>query len=117
MDHIPRNGNAVLGRLKGYSPEFRMPLQGRSVMQLDDDVKVAMRMVADSEKIAADLPGLDCGSCGAPSCRALAEDIVRGVASTMDCVFILREKVKQLAEEMYELSSKIPTGHREEEET
>ena len=24
------------------------------------------------------LPGLDCGSCGAPTCRALAEDIVRG---------------------------------------
>jgi iron only hydrogenase large subunit-like protein len=116
MDHQPFNGDTALARLNGYSPHFRVPMVGRPVMKLDDNVKVAMRMVAESEKIEADLPGLDCGSCGAPSCRALAEDIVRGVASPMDCVFILRERVKQLAEEMYELSSSIPTGQHEEEE-
>ena len=116
MDHVPRDGNAVLSRLGGYSPAFRVPILGHPVMKLNDDVKVAMQMMADSEKIEASLPGLDCGSCGAPSCRALAEDIVRGVAAPMDCIFILREKVKQLAEEMYELSSNIPTGQHEEEE-
>lgn len=116
MDHTPRNGNAVLARLGGYSPYFRVPVQGHPVMKMDDNVKVAMQMVAESEEIEKSLPGLDCGSCGAPSCRALAEDIVKGVASTMDCIFILREKVKQLAEEMYELSSSIPTGQHEEEE-
>lgn len=29
------------------------------------------------EEILAELPGLDCGSCGAPTCAALAEDVVR----------------------------------------
>ncbi|WP_347559923.1 (Fe-S)-binding protein [Clostridium sp. AM58-1XD] len=30
------------------------------------------------ERLVKKLPGLDCGSCGAPTCKALAEDIVRG---------------------------------------
>jgi len=39
------------------------------------------------EEITSRLRGLDCGSCGAPSCRALAEDIVQGKARMEDCVF------------------------------
>ena len=31
------------------------------------------------ERILEGLPGVDCGLCGAPSCRAFAEDIVNGV--------------------------------------
>lgn len=42
-------------------------------------------------EIEKTLPGLDCGTCGAPSCRDLAEDIVRGKASIEDCVFFARE--------------------------
>jgi Na+-translocating ferredoxin:NAD+ oxidoreductase RNF subunit RnfB len=54
------------------------------------------------------LPGLDCGSCGSPTCRALAEDIVQGTASETDCVFRLREMVRDLAQEMVNLSEKLP---------
>ncbi|MCR4431823.1 MAG: hypothetical protein NUV45_12515 [Tepidanaerobacteraceae bacterium] len=54
------------------------------------------------------MPGLDCGSCGCPNCRALAEDIVQGLASETDCVFKLREKVKKLASQMLDLSQKLP---------
>ncbi len=36
-------------------------------------------------------PGIDCGSCGAPNCRALAEDIVKG-ESTIDACVIRRYK-------------------------
>ena len=45
----------------------------------------SMRMMADIQKLRAMLPGIDCGACGAPSCRALAEDIVKGNASLEDC--------------------------------
>ena len=34
------------------------------------------------------LPGLDCGACGAPSCEALAEDVVRGTGQVTDCVLL-----------------------------
>ncbi len=34
------------------------------------------------------LPGLDCGACGAPTCEALAEDVVRGMAQVTDCALL-----------------------------
>lgn len=82
----------------------------KPVMKLDDDVAAAIRKMEEMEHIAALLPGLDCGSCGSPSCRTLAEDIVRGNAKELDCIFRLREKVKRLAQEMIELSDKMPAG-------
>ncbi|HHU62631.1 MAG TPA: 4Fe-4S binding protein [Clostridiales bacterium] len=82
----------------------------KSIMKLDDDVAKAIEKMNLIDKIYDDLPGLDCGSCGSPSCKTLAEDIVRGYASEMDCIFKLREKVKGLAQQMIELYNKIPTG-------
>jgi len=40
------------------------------------------------------LPGLDCGSCGAPTCFAHAEDIYENEAKLYDCV-VLRAKSKE----------------------
>lgn len=34
------------------------------------------------------LPDIDCGACGAPSCEALAADIVRDDASLNNCIFM-----------------------------
>jgi len=58
------------------------------------------------------LPGLDCGSCGAPTCRSLAEDIVRGQADEIDCIFKLKEQVSEMAKSMVRLSSKLPLSIR-----
>lgn len=69
------------------------------VMKLNDDINVAMQMAIRIEEIVDKLPGLDCGSCGSPSCRTLAEDIVRGYASEDDCIFRLREKYSKLMRE------------------
>ncbi|MGI6141044.1 MAG: [Fe-Fe] hydrogenase large subunit C-terminal domain-containing protein [Caldicoprobacterales bacterium] len=89
----------------------------KPVMKLDHDIVAAIQKMETMERINKNLPGLDCGSCGSPSCRTLAEDIVRGNASEMDCVFKLREKVKALAEEMIELSDKIPSGREGDKHT
>ena len=82
----------------------------RSALVLDPDMLKALVMMEEIELRASDLPGLDCGSCGAPSCRALAEDIVRGTAVESDCVFKLREKVRGLAKELIELEERQPPG-------
>lgn len=71
----------------------------RPIMKLDEDIQVAMQMAIDIDELEESLPGLDCGSCGAPSCRAFAEDVVRGYASETDCIFRLRELVEKLKEE------------------
>jgi ferredoxin len=34
------------------------------------------------------IEGRDCGACGAPDCRTLAEDVVRGEAALEDCIWL-----------------------------
>ena len=80
----------------------------KPVLKLDTDIDKAIKKLEALEKIYDGLPGLDCGACGAPSCRALAEDIVRGIAYETDCIFKLREKVRDLAAQMKELEEKAP---------
>jgi hypothetical protein len=75
---------------------------------LDDDFCQAIAKAEQLESINSTLPGLDCGACGAPSCRALAEDIVRELASEMDCMFKLRQEVHLLAESMLDLAKRVP---------
>lgn len=60
--------------------------------KLSEDRFTAIARMAEIEKIYETLPHLDCGSCGAPNCHALAEDIVRGQAGIDDCLIMLREK-------------------------
>ena len=85
-------------------------LRSRLALALDPDMLKALVMMEEMELIAEGLPGLDCGSCGAPTCRALAEDIVRGKAASSDCVFKLRESVRKLARELIALEELQPPG-------
>ena len=96
------------GRLKtGSKAELKMNAEilPREGLKLDDDFRKALEKMARIEEIAESLPGLDCGSCGAPACRALAEDIVMGTAKKNDCIFILREEIRDLTENLAELGS------------
>ena len=74
---------------------------------LDKNMGEAMRKMQQMEEIYSRLPQLDCGSCGSPSCRDFAEDIVRGKAQEKDCIFRLREKIEMLAKEITELGKMI----------
>ena len=69
------------------------PLEYAGVMKLSDDIGDAMRMMTEIDELTGKLPDLDCGSCGAPSCRTHAEDVVTGQAKLNDCIFILREQM------------------------
>ena len=79
-------------------------VQSVTFAPLDSDLGEAMRKMELMEEIYEKLPKLDCGSCGSPSCKTLAEDIVRGFASENDCIFLMREKVRDLAKELFELN-------------
>jgi ArsR family metal-binding transcriptional regulator len=60
---------------------------------LDTDFMKALEKMNRIEAFREMLPGKQCAACGAPSCQALAEDIVRGEAELSDCVFV---KIKEL---------------------
>jgi hypothetical protein len=88
--------------------EYSESIQPRPIMVLDEDMSKALVKMERLDEITEDLPGLDCGACGSPSCRALAEDIVRGFAFNTNCVIKLRGRVKMLAEELLDLAQKLP---------
>lgn len=70
--------------LPGYQPLNR----------LSDNIGESMRLMAKIQMLRKELPGIDCGSCGAPSCRAFAEDIVKGNADQNDCIIAYKEIIK-----------------------
>ena len=46
----------------------------------------SIKLMAKIQAIKNSLPGIDCGACGSPTCRAFAEDIVKGTADPDGCV-------------------------------
>ena len=70
------------------------------VFKLGTSMRESIAKIAQVEELCERFPGLDCGSCGAPTCKALAEDIVRGVAHERDCIHILRDYIHKLSDEI-----------------
>lgn len=58
----------------------------KDVYRLDEDRMLALEKMKAIDAITKSLPNLDCGSCGAPSCRAFAEDVVNGEIDRKACV-------------------------------
>lgn len=96
--------------LAGLATSWSEQVRPRREELFSADMNQAMAMESAMDEMLTTLPGLDCGSCGAPTCRALAEDIVRAKAIRNDCVFKLRESVRKLAAEMLELEQINPPG-------
>ena len=72
---------------------LRGKIQPRSIVKLDDNRAEAMRKMQRIRQLKEILPQVDCGICGAPSCRAFAEDMVQKGADIRSCVFV--QKVLQ----------------------
>jgi iron only hydrogenase large subunit-like protein len=82
------------------------PFAGR----LDTDPLKAVEKMKVRDEIHLSLPGLDCGACGAPNCRAFADDVVQGRVEITDCIFKWREGVKDLAQEVMQWAQKRPNS-------
>jgi len=83
------------------------PIEPNNALKLDPNIMQALQKYDQMKTIAATLPGLDCGACGAPDCEALAEDIVRGEATETDCIFKLKERIRSVAAQMSELEAEM----------
>lgn len=73
MHYIPEN--IISYELPEYTP----------ISRLSKSFSESMRMMAQIQEIKQSLPGIDCGACGSPSCKAFAEDVVRGQADIKLC--------------------------------
>lgn len=63
------------------------------ITRLSESMSESMKMMARIQKIRDELPGIDCGACGSPTCRAFAEDVVRGaLGADRQCVVLQRSE-------------------------
>ncbi|MGN0586810.1 MAG: [Fe-Fe] hydrogenase large subunit C-terminal domain-containing protein [Oscillospiraceae bacterium] len=109
----PYVAKAKLDRLRKYMPVarthlrdedadkllFEKEIEYQPVFKIGGSIKESIAAMAKIEQLCDKFPGLDCGSCGAPTCHALAEDIVSGRAHERDCVHLLRGYIHQLSEQ------------------
>ena len=100
--YLPVSQNYLSEDEKEYIPECyffeNMPTY-RPIQRLSENFAESLRMMSDIQKLRDILPGIDCGACGAPTCRAFAEDVVRGNVQRDGCPV---EKSKRLDEQMKE---------------
>ena len=101
--------NAPVPREMNWSGE----LEFSNVLTLSDDIGRAMQMMVEIDGVEQSLPGLDCGACGAPTCRAFAEDVVRGNCRKEDCIFILRKEIQRFADTIAKLDGGIYPNNAE----
>ncbi|MEG1896164.1 MAG: [Fe-Fe] hydrogenase large subunit C-terminal domain-containing protein, partial [Oscillospiraceae bacterium] len=71
-------------------------LEYSPVLELQGDRIEKFKAYAEIEKISASLPGIDCGSCGSPTCRCFAQDVVCGNISIDRCVVRMQEKMQRI---------------------
>nr|WP_319489095.1 [Fe-Fe] hydrogenase large subunit C-terminal domain-containing protein [uncultured Caproiciproducens sp.] len=114
--YLPVSQNHIDGKIPG-GMGWQKNLLFAPVLKLSDDMNEALRMMAEIDKIREELPGLDCGSCGAPTCRALAEDIVRGFAKKNQCIFIMREEIKNVADALSSMGTFLSRSDEEDKKT
>lgn len=106
------DSHALTPEYKRYCSAFiKMDaVEPRSMIKYDRDIKAAIRKMEAAGMLRRILPEIDCGACGAPSCDALAADIVRDDASLNNCIFMQARFEKEgslQVEEAIDLMEKV----------
>ena len=110
---------AKLNRLRKYQPVTRCHLEGKQldnpyfekeieytpVFKIGKSMKDSIAAMAKISALCEKFPGLDCGSCGAPTCHALAEDIVSGRAKERDCIYLLKDYIHRISQQFNSLDA------------
>jgi iron only hydrogenase large subunit-like protein len=81
------NSNFVKNLYRENFFSFESLVEPKPFPPLDEDRNTAIKKLKLKEKIAKELPGKDCGFCGAPDCVTFAEDVVLGEAHLEDCIY------------------------------
>jgi Na+-translocating ferredoxin:NAD+ oxidoreductase RNF subunit RnfB len=77
---------------------LRAPLQPRNTEGKDGDLRERVKRKKKAAEYLKALPMLNCGLCGAPTCRSHAEDAALGRDEIGECVFLSHDRIRTLRE-------------------
>jgi hypothetical protein len=85
-------------RVRHERGDFRTtrPFAVRPPAPLGHDIVTAITRMQERDRVAARLPGTDCGACGSPTCATFAEDTVLGEAELAQCVVLRLGQLEEL---------------------
>ena len=92
--YLPVSQTQLQGEEKDYIPQsyfFDELPSYLPIQRLSANFGESLRMMSEIQKFREDLPGIDCGACGAPNCRAFAEDVIRGRAEKDGCMLMKKK--------------------------
>ncbi|MEW5902522.1 MAG: (Fe-S)-binding protein, partial [Acidobacteriota bacterium] len=75
---------------------LRAPLRPRRIEGEVIDLRERVRRRKRADELLKGLPLLNCGLCGAPTCKNHAEDAAAARAELGDCVFLSRGRIENL---------------------
>lgn len=97
--YLPVSQTQLQGEEKDYIPQsyfFDELPSYLPIQRLSANFGESLRMMSEIQKFREDLPGIDCGACGAPNCRAFAEDVIRGRAEKDGCMLMKKKQLEEL---------------------
>jgi ArsR family metal-binding transcriptional regulator len=74
----------------------RSPVKPRTLAKDVLDLRERVMRRKRAEDILKGLPLLNCGLCGAPSCKDHADDVAQSRTEISDCVFLSKARIDQL---------------------
>ncbi len=112
LKHDPSATRKTYSDKKGYllkHIELEEPFEDKSITMAGSRAE-AMKRMKRKRELMCFLPGIDCGACGAPTCQALADDIVNRNGALSNCIFMQKQMEHQngiSAETTYQIVEKI----------
>lgn len=93
--------------VSGAKPENDIPKEAfitklpdyKPIQQFSDNMQESMRLMSEIQTVCNSLPEIDCGSCGAPTCLAFAEDVVLHGVDINNCIINMKDYLMKKLEE------------------
>ena len=97
-------------QVSGARPEKSIPdyaylseiIKYKPIQQFSDNMQESMSLMAQIQDVCCTFPEIDCGSCGAPTCLAFAEDVVLRGVDINNCIINMKDYLFKKLEEKKE---------------
>jgi hypothetical protein len=93
---VPEFEKEVVRRYALENFALRRSLKPRAIEGEPGEIRQRARQRKRAEELLKALPMLDCGLCGAPTCKRHAGDVAASLADIGDCVFLSPDRIVRL---------------------
>ena len=114
LSELPDSDPKVQAEVERRYPDEDFSLKRRIMPRAAEKsaggLKERVKRIKAEEALMKALPGLNCGLCGAPTCKTFAKDVAGGSARQDECVVFSDERLKELKNTHLRDKKRLPEG-------